>query len=72
MKRFNPKVYENWMKGLISSRDFRRHLLAEGWDPLEAQKVFFSIPKDKLKKQMESVDSGFSGNGLGSAAAHFL
>jgi hypothetical protein len=72
MKHFNPKTYENWINGIISSRDFRKHLLAEGWDPGEAQKVFFSVPKDKVKKQMGFIESGFSLNGVGSAATHFL
>jgi hypothetical protein len=72
MKPFNPKVYENWMDGLISSGDFREHLLSKGWDPVEAQKVFFSVPKDKLKASMRARDNSFSGNGLGSSTTHFL
>jgi hypothetical protein len=72
MKSFNPKVFDNWMDGIISGKDFRKHLLAQGWEPMEIQKTFFSIPKDKLKKQMHFIDRNLPLNGTGSSAAHFL
>jgi hypothetical protein len=60
------------MDGLIKARDFREHLLSLGWDPVEIQKTFFSIPKDKLKKQFSLPDGSLPLNGVGSAATHFL
>jgi hypothetical protein len=60
------------MDGVITGKDFRKHLLVQGWDPMEIQKTFFSIPKDKLRKQMQFIDRNLPLNGVGSAASHFL